>query len=102
MFIILQVIVYEFGTLLFISRELYMLRMFENRVLGNVFGPNDGDIMENWRKMHGEALYDFYCLPNIRIFRSMMMGWTGHVADKWERRNSYIALAAKHDRNIPP
>jgi hypothetical protein len=41
-FIILQVIVYECGTLLFISREIYTLRMFENRVLGNVFGPNVG------------------------------------------------------------
>lgn len=52
--------------------------------------------------MHGEALYDFYCLPNIQIFRSMMMGWAGHVADKWERINSYIVLAAESDGNIPP
>jgi hypothetical protein len=39
-FIILQVIVYGCGTLLFLSRENYMLRMFQNRVLGNEFGPN--------------------------------------------------------------
>ena len=79
-----------------------MLRMFENRVLGNVIGPKVGNIIENWRKMHGEALHDFYCLPNIRIFRSMMLGWTWHVVDKWERRNAYITLAAKRDGNMPP
>jgi hypothetical protein len=54
-----------------------MLRMFENGVLGNVFGPKVGDVIENWRKMHGEALHDFYCLPNIRTFRSMMMDGQG-------------------------
>jgi hypothetical protein len=68
-----------------------MLTMFENRVLGNVIGPKTGAVIENWRKMHGEALHYFYCLPNIRIFRSMMMGWTGHEAGMWERRNAYIA-----------
>ena len=90
-FIISQVIAYECGTLLFISRENYVLRMFENRVLGNVFGSKMGDLIENWRKMHGEVLHDFYCLPNVRIFRSMIMGWTGHEAGMWERRNAYIA-----------
>jgi len=50
-----------------------MLTMFENRVLGNVFEPKVGDIIENWRKMHGEVLYDFYFLPDILIFRSMTM-----------------------------
>jgi len=77
-----------------------MLRMFENRVLGNVFGPNVGDVIANWRKMYVEALHDFYCLPNIRISRSMVMGWTGHEAVTWERRNTHIALAAKRDGNM--
>ena len=88
--------------MLFISREIYMLRMFVNRVLGNVFGPKVEDIIENWRTMHGEVLHNFYCLLNIRIFRSMMLGWTWHVAGRWESRNSYIILAAKRDGNIPP
>lgn len=79
-----------------------MLRMFENRVLGNMFEPKLGGVIENWRKMHGDALHDFYCLPDIRIFRSMKMGWTGRKAGTWERRNAYIALAAKRDGNIPP
>jgi hypothetical protein len=50
--------------------------------------------------MHVEALHDFYCLPNIRISGSMMMGWTRHEAVTWERRNAYIALAAKRDGNM--
>ena len=79
-----------------------MLRMFEKRVLGNVCGPKVVDVIENWRKMHLEDLHDFYCLPNIRIFRSIMMGWAGHEAGTRERRNTYIALAAKPAGNIPP
>jgi hypothetical protein len=67
-----------------------MLRMFENRVLGNFIGSKMGAVIENWRKMHGESFHYFYCLLNIRIFRSMMMGWTGHEAGIWERRNAYI------------
>jgi hypothetical protein len=51
-----------------------MLRMFEKRVLGNVFGPKEGHVIANWLKMHGVALRDFSYLPNIRIFRSVMMG----------------------------
>jgi len=51
--------------------------------------------------MHGEALHDFHCLPNIRVSKPMVMGWTGHEVIKWEKRNAYIALAVKRDGNMP-
>jgi len=34
----------------------------------------------SWRRLHNEELHDLYALPNvIRVMRSRMMRWTGHV-----------------------
>jgi hypothetical protein len=40
------------------------LRVFEYRVLRNIFGPNreeDG----SWRKLHNDELHNLYSLPKI-------------------------------------
>jgi len=41
------------------------LRVFENRVLGTVFGPKRDEVTGEWRKLHNEGLRDLYSLPNI-------------------------------------
>jgi hypothetical protein len=60
-------------------REEHRLRVFENRVL-RIFGPKreeDG----SWRKLHNDELHNLYSSLNIvRVIKSRMMGWAGHVA----------------------
>jgi hypothetical protein len=60
--------------------EEHRLRVFENRVLRKIFGPEreeDG----SWRKFHNDELHSLYFSPNIvRVIKSRRMRWAGHVA----------------------
>jgi hypothetical protein len=60
--------------------EEHRLRVFENRVLREVFVPKreeDG----SWRKFHSDELHSLYSSPNIvRVIKSRRMWWAGHVA----------------------
>jgi hypothetical protein len=41
-------------------REAHRLRVFENRVLRIIFGPNRDEVTGEWRKPHNEELNDLY------------------------------------------
>jgi hypothetical protein len=48
-------------------------------VLRIIFGPKR--VTEEWRRLHKEELYAVYSLPNIiRIMKSRILKWAGHVA----------------------
>jgi hypothetical protein len=34
--------------------------VFENNVLGRIFGPKRNELMGGWRKLHNEELHDLY------------------------------------------
>jgi hypothetical protein len=52
-------------------REDHRLRVFENRVLRRIFGPQRDGLTGEWRKLHNEELNDLYCSPNImRVINS--------------------------------
>jgi hypothetical protein len=55
-------------------------RVFENRVLGGIFGPKRDKVTREWRKLHNEELNDLYCSPNIVRTIKSRMRWMGHVA----------------------
>ena len=38
-------------------REECRLRVFENRVLRRIFGPNKDEVTGEWRRLHNEELY---------------------------------------------
>jgi hypothetical protein len=46
-------------------REGYRLRVFENKVLGRIFGLKRDEVMRGWRKLQNEELHNLYSSPNI-------------------------------------
>ena len=55
-------------------REEHRLRVFENRVVREIFGTKRDEVTGNWRKLHNEELYDLYFSPNIvRMIKSRRM-----------------------------
>jgi hypothetical protein len=77
------------------------LRVFENSVLRNIFGPKreeDG----SWRKLHNDELHTLYSSPNIvRVIKSRRMRWTGHVTRMGERRGVYRVFVGRSEGKIP-
>ena len=63
--IILSVVLYGCETWSLTLRDERRLMVFENRVLGRVFGPKMDEITGEWGKLHNEELSDLYSLPNI-------------------------------------
>ena len=76
--------------------------MFENRVLRRVFGPKRDEVTGEWRKLHNEELSGLYSLPNIvRVVKSRIMRWAGHVALMGEGRVVHRVLVGKPEGKRP-
>ena len=72
--IILPVVLYGCETWSLTLREERRLRVFENRVLSRIFGPNRGEVTGECRKVHNEELNDLYCSSSIfRMIKSIRM-----------------------------
>jgi hypothetical protein len=83
-------------------REERRLRVFVNRVLRRVFGPERDEVAEEWRKLHNEELNDLYSLPNIvRVVKSRIMRWAGHVVHMGEERGVHRVLVGKPEGKKP-
>jgi hypothetical protein len=63
--IILPVVLYGCETWSLTLRNERRLRVFENRVLRRIFGPNGDEITGDWRRLHNEELNDLYSSPDI-------------------------------------
>jgi hypothetical protein len=63
--ILLPVVLYGCETWSLTLREEHRLRVFENRVLGRIFGPKRDEVTGEWRKLHNEELHDLYSPPSI-------------------------------------
>jgi hypothetical protein len=82
-------------------REEHRLRVFENRVLKRIFGPNREED-ESWRKLHNDELHSLYFSPNIvRVIKSRRMRWVGHVARNGEGRGVYRVLVGRPEGRRP-
>jgi len=54
------------------------------------------------RKLHNEELNDLYSSLNIvRVIKSRVMRWAGHVACMGERRGAHRVLVGKPEGNRP-
>jgi hypothetical protein len=100
--IILPVVLYGRRTWSVTLREEHGLRVFENRVLEKIFGPNRYEAMGEWRKLHSGEHHNFYSSPNtIRQIKSRHMWWAGHVACMGKETEAYKVLVGKPKRKRP-
>ena len=99
---ILRVVLYGCETWSLALREERKLRVFENMVLGRIFGPRRDEVTREWRRLHNEELNDLYCSPNIvRVIKWRRMRWAGHVACMGEERGAYRVLVGKLEGKRP-
>jgi len=83
-------------------REERKLRVFENMVLRRLFGPRRVEVTGEWRRLNNEELNDLYSSPNIvRVIKSRIMRWPGHVARMGEERGVYRVMVGKPERRRP-
>ena len=55
-------------------------KVFENRILRQIFGPNRDENGE-WRRFHNEEIHSLHRSPNIvKGIKSRRLRWEGHVA----------------------
>jgi len=100
--IILPIVLYGCDTWMLTLREERRLRVFENRVLRRVFEPKRDKVTREWRKLHNEELSDLYPLSNIvRVVKSRIMRWAGHVACMGEGRGVHRVLVGKPEGTRP-
>jgi hypothetical protein len=100
--IILPVVLYGCETWSLTLREEESLRVFENRVLRRIFGPKRDKATGEWRRLHNEELNDLYSSPSIiRVIKSRIMRWAGHVAHKGEGRCGYMILVERPEERRP-
>ena len=60
------------------------------------------EVTGEWRKLHNEELSDLYSLPNIvRVVKSRIMRWAGHVARMGEGRVVHRVLVGKPEGKRP-
>jgi hypothetical protein len=78
--IILPVVLYGCETWSLTLREEHRLSVFENRVLGRIFGPKRDKVTGGWRTLHNEELHGLYSSPGIvSVIKSRRIRWAGHV-----------------------
>ena len=83
-------------------REERKLRVFENMVLRRIFGTKRDEVTGEWRRLHNEELNDLYSSPNIvRVIKSRIMRWAGHVARMGEEKGEYRVLLGKPEGKRP-
>ena len=70
-------------------------------MLRRIFGPKRDEVTGQWRKLRNEELNDLNFTPDIiRIIKSRIMRWVGHVGRVGDRKGAYrVCLANLWERS---
>jgi hypothetical protein len=67
-----------------------------------IFGPQEDEIIEGWRKLHNKELHNLYSsLTIIRMIKPMRMRGAGHVTRMEAKLNGYRILMGKPEGKRP-
>jgi hypothetical protein len=73
------------------------VRVFEKRVLKEIFEPKREEVAGGWRSLHNEELHNLHnSLRIIKMIKSRKMRW-GHVARLGGVRNAYRVMGGKSE-----
>jgi hypothetical protein len=98
--IVLLFIWYRCETWSLMLRGEYRLRVFQNRVLGRIFGPKRVEIAEDWRRLHNGEFHNLYALHDIiRVIKSRRIRWMGHIALKGREMHTIFWLENLKERD---
>jgi hypothetical protein len=79
-----------------------LLRAFENKVLGIMFGPDRDEVTARSGILLNGELYNLHYLPGaISMIKSMRIRCTGHFARMTEKRNAYRLLVGRSKGKKP-
>jgi hypothetical protein len=94
------------GTAFFLNdrrlREEHRLKVFENRVLRRIFGPERDEVTGGWRILHNEEQHGLHSSHSIiRVIKARRMRLAGHVALMGEVRGAYNILVRRPEGKRP-
>jgi hypothetical protein len=85
-----------------VSAREVSLGVFENRVLGKIYGLQRDEVIAEWKRLHNEELNDLHSSPNIvRVIKSRRVRWEGRVARMGERKGVYRVLVGEPEGKSP-
>jgi hypothetical protein len=60
------------------------MRVFVNRVLRRIFGPEMDEVTGEWRKLQNGELHNLYCIPIGLVVRTGKLGECLACSHRWE------------------
>ncbi|PSN39682.1 hypothetical protein C0J52_14416 [Blattella germanica] len=100
--VILPVILYGCETWTLTLRDEKRLRVFENKVLRKMYGPERDEATGEWRRLQNTELKDLYGKPDIiRKIKSHRLRRAGQVARMGDERGVRKILEGKPEGKLP-
>jgi hypothetical protein len=100
--VILPVVLYRCKTWSVTLREEHRLRVFENRVLREIFGRERDEATREWKRLYNQKLHDLYSSQNIFwVIKSSRIRCPRHVAHRQGRKSACRVLVGRHDGKRP-
>jgi len=67
------------------------LRIINNSLLNNIYGPKREEVIGDWRKLHDEEPHDLYSVSNsILVMTQRKMARAGHVTRMGEIKDPVV------------